>query len=1041
MNLLEEIRAFRELVLRKQDRLTPGDYIIIENDVISADLSRVDDVEHDIRDLKAGYAAVIAKNLQQDNTLADHETRLIDAEGDIDDLESCLSDLEEKVDNIHGFDIVPLGEGDYDPETGIPTIENPKNNTLYLVPNLAEEDQKNLWIEWLWIQSKWEQFGAASIDMNNYVKKTDYATTSKTGVVKIKPLGGLTVASNGDLSVSPATVGDISTYTSNPLPITPSTVPDAVYYGLGRISRSGYLYSEQEKINIRQMLGATGVVADVRLDGASVLDSYGVARIPLATAGQKGVVRARSAESSPYNYGVDIPATGTPEIVPAIHSQIKGAPPDYVIKSPIVPGTQHESVFYGLAKAAGDTTQQSAPDSEFPVGTYTPPAITAIQRMIGIEPATDETAGLVKASNIGGIDVDSSGSLGLYPATQANITGRTFGQRPITPENFDFAVKAALTDGLGAEWTAAEKAAARERIGAGQGGGGVTDVTVDDVSVVDPNTGVAAIDTSDFGKVKDVTINGTTIVDDTTGIASIPIGNTTTYGVYKVNETNGIGRTNTGILMIARATDTVITGRSSYYNPIVPKNFDYAVKAALTDGVGPAYTTTEQAAARTRLGVDYPVKDVVITGSPDTSIINSDGTISLHNASFTYSAAGVVYIKDPSATSIRLGTATYTPLTIKTANQAVFYGLAKAAGDTTMASSSNPVGTYTDEAKTAIKSMLGITPGEEGGVSVTLDDDGDIKIHGLGGQGGGGAVNDVTVNGTSIVDSETGVAEIPANTNGTPSLWYIDINNGSGGLQVHPVRNKLEVSTAGGTALLNRYSMKFVEASVIDYATKTAMSAPIAATAGMKDGEYHYPAWTQQEQVRARERLGIGDWELIIDHTLESDSNYVFERDDDTGVILADYDKFYIVINGKERPTPVGTIYVAFKTNNIQMDSVKRYYVGKSSPAGDRSITRMYADFTNVDKNNMDNMSYAKVIGYMQDGCGTSMVPLAENGSQYIGQSNPFNLYIHGAGTGTNIKVYATKSFQPSGFKYTDAYINSLIDQKLSGLSVEGVGF
>jgi len=35
--------------------------------------------------------------------------------------------------------------------------------------------------------------------------------------------------------------------------------------------------------------------------------------------------------------------------------------------------------------------------------------------------------------------------------------------------------------------------------------------------------------------------------------------------------------------------------------------------------------------------------------------------------------------------------------------------LAKAAGDTTQAASSNYVGTYTDEAKTAIKSMLGIT--------------------------------------------------------------------------------------------------------------------------------------------------------------------------------------------------------------------------------------------------------------------------------------------------------------------------------------------
>ena len=39
----------------------------------------------------------------------------------------------------------------------------------------------------------------------------------------------------------------------------------------------------------------------------------------------------------------------------------------------------------------------------------------------------------------------------------------------------------------------------------------------------------------------------------------------------------------------------------------------------------------------------------------------------------------------------------------------VFYGLAEAAGDTAQASSGNPVGTYTEEAKAAIRAMLGIT--------------------------------------------------------------------------------------------------------------------------------------------------------------------------------------------------------------------------------------------------------------------------------------------------------------------------------------------
>lgn len=52
---------------------------------------------------------------------------------------------------------------------------------------------------------------------------------------------------------------------------------------------------------------------------------------------------------------------------------------------------------------------------------------------------------------------------------------------------------------------------------------------------------------------------------------------------------------------------------------------------------------------------------------------------------------------------IKAGTAFYAPLGPGNQHRAVFYGLAKAAGDTTQSSSNNAVGAYTDEAKTAIQ--------------------------------------------------------------------------------------------------------------------------------------------------------------------------------------------------------------------------------------------------------------------------------------------------------------------------------------------------
>lgn len=57
---------------------------------------------------------------------------------------------------------------------------------------------------------------------------------------------------------------------------------------------------------------------------------------------------------------------------------------------------------------------------------------------------------------------------------------------------------------------------------------------------------------------------------------------------------------------------------------------------------------------------------------------------------------------------VKGGTEANRPIVPSNENAATFYGLAKAAGDSSQASSSNTVGTYTDAAKVAIQKMLGI---------------------------------------------------------------------------------------------------------------------------------------------------------------------------------------------------------------------------------------------------------------------------------------------------------------------------------------------
>jgi hypothetical protein len=59
---------------------------------------------------------------------------------------------------------------EYDAQTGMPTVQNPDEHTFYLVPG---GEENNLYIEWVYLDNKWEQFGSATV-------KIDVATVEET---------------------------------------------------------------------------------------------------------------------------------------------------------------------------------------------------------------------------------------------------------------------------------------------------------------------------------------------------------------------------------------------------------------------------------------------------------------------------------------------------------------------------------------------------------------------------------------------------------------------------------------------------------------------------------------------------------------------------------------------------------------------------------------------------------------------------------------------------------------------------------------------
>lgn len=158
---------------------------------------------------------------------------------------------------------------------------------------------------------------------------------------------------------------------------------------------------------------------------------------------------------------------------------------------------------------------------------------------------------------------------------------------------------------------------------------------------------------------------------------------------------------------------------------------------------GDDYTLTAQDKQDIADLVDVPVEDVQING---TSVVNDGvanvpvmdsnnfGVAKIQASLGIGITGGKLALTLPTAAQIKNGNAEYGAVTTLKQHESIFYGLAKLAG-ANMASSSNAVGTYTEEAKIAIQKMLGIyeppyellntiTFSEEGRIDLTTDDNG-----------------------------------------------------------------------------------------------------------------------------------------------------------------------------------------------------------------------------------------------------------------------------------------------------------------------------
>ena len=456
-------------------------------------------------------------------------------------------------------------------------------------------------------------------------------------------------------------------------------------------------------------------VIDVQVNGTSVVSS-GVANVPKAVLnGVSGVVQIVSGN------GVGISDGGNLIIASASSAAIKNGTNGY---TPVAPIRQHESTFYGLAKAANTDL---ASDANVVVGTYPDNAKAAIQTMLGIDSLIAPTESSTMASQAYAINDLFLNDGKLYKAT------------------------AAISQGA----------------------------VLDSAS----NCQVTSIASE---MVKDIQINGSSILSN--GVANIPLANSSgTPGAVKLTAGQyGITKANDGYIYVVKATDEMIkTGGTIYSSDTRPlmstqqhmSAFYGLAKAAGADMKDIANTTVgtypdaQKAAIQHMLGTDTNLADYesdttadqayaigelfmlngklhqataaiaindTFTVGTNCAVVNvadvfphdvkvngssvvangvanipladdtNPGTVKINDSyGFEIDSTGLLKTKAASASNIKAGSNSYRPVASNHVHEATFYGLAKAAGDTTQSASSNAVGTYTSAAKAAIHSMLG----------------------------------------------------------------------------------------------------------------------------------------------------------------------------------------------------------------------------------------------------------------------------------------------------------------------------------------------
>ena len=449
-------------------------------------------------------------------------------------------------------------------------------------------------------------------------------------------------------------------------------------------------------------------VTDVRVAGTSVT-ANGVADIPRATNVTPGVACFETNNNS-NSYGVGF-YSNTNNLIVVVGSDLAKIKSGTNGFRPIVPSHQHESIFYGLAKVAGHDEK----DSTEPVGTYTPEAKGAIQSMLGVSDLIATAENTLVASKAYAIGDVFTANGKLYKVTTAiaandSIVLQNDGET-VSGAN---AVETKVGDGF-VKFTdyATLNTAGVVKVNPAYGisllNGTLSPSRATLAEVVKPGASTTLMLTP-YVQHASVFYGLAKVAGADEKNSTLPVGQYTDTAKSAIRSMIGASSTNVVAVQDTQPTDadTKIWLPETAETPVeVPTVAE--MNAALAGKVSDVQVNGVSVVSNDVANVPLATNDSGIAGVVKVNVYNG----------LTVGNGGILGTNPAYDTDIKGGSQGYKPICPSRQHQAVFYGLAKAAGDATQSASSNAVGQYTDNAKASIKAMLGIQDGSTGTVDVS----------------------------------------------------------------------------------------------------------------------------------------------------------------------------------------------------------------------------------------------------------------------------------------------------------------------------------